>query len=154
MIDTKTGYMVRAWLDWFQLLHLRLGGESVDAIPVSLGGTGVRTLAELAASQGMAGSGATATALTQIETDIVLNRPATSTLGDSADTTVTWDAAFADTSYGVTPSFDPEVIHFGELTAVIVDVSTVTLTLTNIAEGELGTVNRARGTAIVTGVHT
>jgi hypothetical protein len=150
-IDPETGNLTRHAYNWLDLLRRYLPPDETGVLPVELGGTGVGTLAELAASQASSSTSGSGTYLSQTKSGVVLTRPATGNDADFADTVVTWDSAFSTAVYTVTASFDPNVVSRGELAVQSQTTTTVTLRLTNV--GDSGFNSRATGTAIVTGVH-
>lgn len=153
-IDPKSGKWTRAWREWISQVDRMLGSGS-GIIPEQYGGTGVSSLAGLAAAFGDASSTGGGSALTQSKT-ATLNRPATNESGDFADTTITWDTPFADATYDPTISLTSG--RYGDLTYVSQTANDITVRLTNrtdnftIVHGE-PQFYVAYGNASVTGVH-
>jgi hypothetical protein len=140
-------YMQSLWR-WLNLAYQKIGADA-DVLPASLGGTGTSSVAQTVAVQGAATTSPSATALTQSRIGVTLTRPADAFLDDFADTTITWDAAFADATYNVTLSFHQVGVP-GAVSLVSQTANQIVVRLTNTSDEAIAP---TRGTVDATGVH-
>lgn len=153
MVD-KNGNVNPIWARWLVLLHQKTGGTEA-ALPVSLGGSGatsvVGALAVQTAGTPASSGGSSSSTVTKRKT-FALNRPASGTAGDSANTVCTWDTPFADGNYTVTADF---IGSAGTISVSAITATGFTITLTNTGQisSRFPDGIQASGTADCIGVH-
>jgi hypothetical protein len=134
---------------WLQQMYTDRLGADATTLPTTLGGTGTTSVAQTVAAQQAATTSPSATALTQSKTGVALTRPTGVLDSDYADTTIAWDAAFADATYNVTLSFHQTGTRAGDVSLVSQTATQIVVRLFNVGDSTSPT----RGTVDATGVH-